>query len=231
MELKNKVVLITGGNNGLGLSTAKALLKEGAVVHTVSRDEQKQNEVRVELNDVNFYTHKGDITNYKEVESVVSEIGNIDILINNAGVWIEGVVNINSPEEISRAIDVNTKGVIFTVKAVLPQMLKKDDGYIFNISSTSGLKARANESVYVASKMAVTGFTDSLKEDLKQTNIKVAGFYPGGMSTEFFKKGGSPKDNAGWMDTDKVAGVIVTILKLDDSMIMDHVVLSRRKVK
>ena len=231
MELKNKIVLVTGGTDGLGLSITKALLSEGAIVHTVSRDEKRQSEIIGELKNPNLFTHKADVSSFKEMDSVVAEIGNIDILINNAGVWLEGPLESNSPEEIARVIDINTKGVIYTTKAVLPQMQKVNDGFIINISSTSGLKGKENQSVYVASKYAVTGFTESLKEDLKNTNIKVAGFYPGGMSTHLFEKAGFPKKNDDWMGTDKVAQVIIFILKQDDTMILDHVVLNKRVTK
>mgnify|MGYP002356220178 FL=1 len=110
-------------------------------------------------------------------------------------------------------------------------MQKKNEGYRLNVSSTSGIRAKEGQSVYVASKYAVTGFTESLQEDLKSTNIKVAGFYPGGMNTKLFEKAGFPRDNSDWMNTDKVADVVVMVLGLDDSMILDHVVLKKRKTK
>lgn len=93
------------------------------------------------------------------------------------------------------------------------------------------MKGRNNQAVYVASKYGVTGFTDSLKEDLADTNVKVSGFYPGGMNTSLFKKAGKPKDNSDWMDTNKVAEVIVFMIERDMTMVMDHVVLNKRNTK
>lgn len=231
MELKNKTAIVTGGSEGLGLSIIKNLLKEGCKVHMISRDVAKQKAVTKELNDSNLFSHEADVSDYAQVEKTMKEIGDADILINNAGIWLEGSLDDNSPEAISNVIDVNTKGVIYCTKAVLPRFKEKNDGFILNISSTSGLKGRSSQSVYVASKFAVTGFTDSLKEDLQSTNIKVAGFYPGGMNTKLFNKAGYPKNNSDWMDTDKVADIIIFILKLDDSMILDHVVLNKRATK
>ena len=231
MELNNKVILITGGTDGLGLSITEALLKEGAIVHTVSRNEQRQSELKNQLNNPNLFTHKADVSSFVEISQIASDIGVIDVLINNAGVWIEGPLGNNAPEDISKVFDINSKGVVFTTKAVLPKMVERNSGFIFNISSTSGLRGKENQSVYVSSKYAVTGFTESLKEDLKNSNIKVTGFYPGGMSTQLFGKAGFPKDNADWMDTHKVAQIVVFILKLDDSMNLDHVVLNKRNTK
>jgi len=231
MELKNKIAVVTGGSEGLGLSIVKKLLVEGCKVHIISRNATKQESVKKEIDNQDLLFHQADVSNYNEISKAISEIGQVDILINNAGIWLEGDLDSHDPETISTVIDVNTKGVIYTTKAVLPVMKKNDNGYILNVSSTSGLKGREGQSVYVASKYAVTGFTDSLKEDLKATNIKVAGFYPGKMNTKLFEKAGFPKNNQDWMETDKVADVVVTMLKLDDSMILDHVVLNKRNTK
>lgn len=231
MELKNKTAIVTGGSEGLGLAIVKKLLKEKTKVHIISRDKAKQEKVLSLINDDNLSAHQADVTDYEQIQKVIEKIGDVDILINNAGIWLEGSVTNNTAQEISRVLDVNSKGVIYCTKAVLPIMQAKNDGYIINVSSTSGLRGRENQAVYVASKFAVTGFTESLKEDLKSTNIKVSGFYPGGMNTSIFKSAGYTKDNSDWMSTEKVADVIISILKLDDTMILDHIVLNKRNTK
>lgn len=228
MELSNKIVLISGGASGLGLEITKALLSEGAIVHVASRNIKTQEEIKSSLGSPNLYTHEVDITKPEQVEEVIKTIGNIDILINNAGVWLEGNLKDNAYDVISNVIDVNTKGVIYMCRGVIEQFLNKNDGFILNISSTSGTKPRENQSVYAASKFAVRGFTDSLKEDLKGTNVKISGFYPGGMRTKLFEKAGFPVDNSKWMDPAKVAQVALFILKQDDTMRLDHVVLNKR---
>ncbi len=228
MNLKNKVALVTGGSEGLGLSITKSLLNEGCIVHVVSRNSKNLNQLEKTLNNKSFVTHSADVSNLKAINKVAKDIGNIDILVNNAGIWIEGQVDDNSEEKISEVLDTNIKGVIFTTKSVLTKMRKRKSGFILNIVSTSGLKGRKDQSVYVASKFAVRGFTDSLKEDLAETNIKVAGFYPGGMNTKIFEKAGNAKENSKWMDTNKVASIVVFMLKQDDEMNLDHVVVNRR---
>lgn len=228
MDIKDKVVLVTGGATGLGLSITKALLKEGSIVHVVTRNIESYKKDLSEIDNGKLFSHQGDVTSYEQIKNIISEIGDIDILINNAGVWIEGSLIDNDPEKISEAIDVNTKGVIYTTKAVLPMMLKKDSGYIFNISSTSGVKAKENQTVYCASKFAVQGFTDSLKEDLKNSKIKVSAFYPGGMNTKMFEKAGSGRDTTNFMSTETIASLAVFMLKLEQNVIISNVTIQKR---
>jgi 3-oxoacyl-[acyl-carrier protein] reductase len=231
MQLHNKVAVVTGGSSGLGLSIVTALINRGCHTHIIARSATTLEAVAQSLNSKLLTIHSGDVTNFSQLESTVKAIGHIDILINTAGVWLEGSLVENPVEEITKVLDINLKGVIYSTKVVLPQMLKNNDGYIINVSSTSGLKGRTNQAIYAASKYGVTGFTQSLQEDLVSTNVKVAGFYPGGMSTDLFAKAGTPKSNGDWMDTDKVAEVIIFMLERDDTMIMDHVVVNKRMAK
>lgn len=230
MQLKNKTVVITGGSDGLGLALAKALVAKGALVKIIARDEIKLDQAAKQLG-ANAEGFIADVSNWREVEQVAKKISSIDVLINNAGIWLEGDLEENSAEQISQAIDVNFKGVVFSTKAFLPSLRQSEAAQIINISSTSGLRGRNGQAVYAASKFAVTGFTESLKVDLEKTKIRVAGFYPGGMSTQLFAKAGSPKDNADWMDTSKVAEIIVFMLERDLTMVMDQVVLNKRQTK
>lgn len=230
MDLVNKVVIITGGSDGLGFSLAKLFISKGSKVHIIGRDKNRL-ENAVKTLGKNAKGYSADVSKLDEIQKVADDIGNVDVLINAAGVWIEGSVVDNTEKEVNDAVDTNLKGVIFSTKAFLPSLLKSKEAHIVNISSTSGLKGRNNQAVYVASKFGVTGFTDSLKEDLASTNVKVSGFYPGGMHTSLFEKAGKPKENADWMDTDKVAEVIIFMVERDTTMVMDHVVLNKRNTK
>ncbi len=230
MQLKDKTVVITGGSDGLGFSLAKHFVSKGSKVVIIGRNKERLDKAVKELGGV-AKGYIADVSNLKQIQSVAEDLNEVDVLINNAGIWIEGQVADNTEEEISRAIDINLKGVIYTTKAFLPLLKKPTESHILNISSTSGLKGRDNQAVYVATKFGVTGFTESLKVDLASSNIKVSGFYPGGMHTSLFEKVGKPKDNKDWMDTNKVAEIIVFMLERDISMVMDHVVLNKRNTK
>lgn len=235
MELANKTVVITGGSDGLGFALAKEFLHKGARVNIIGRNQDKVDGAVKILADsaiggqVNGFAV--DVRDLGRLNEVAADIGTTDILINNAGVWLEGSLTQNSEQEISDTIDTNLKGVIYATKAFLPQLEKSQEAHIINVSSTSGLRGRANQAVYVASKYGVTGFTDSLKVDLQKTDIKVSGFYPGGMRTGLFEKAGSPKEHFDWMDAGAVAEVIIFMIERDASMVMDHVVVNKRNTR
>ncbi len=231
MKLKGKKILITGASSGLGFSLAKLLVSKGCKVYGIGRSESGVKQAKKALNKKSFICEVCDVTDAKQVEQLVGKVGVVDVLINNAGVWLEGLLQDNPAEDISRTIDVNLKGVIYMTKQMLPLMVRRNNGIIVNVSSTSGTSPKISQSVYVASKWGVTGFTKSLQMDLKDTNIKVVGFYPGGMRTKMFAKAGNPKENQDWMDTDTVAEIVVSILEQDDSMVSDHVVLNKRLTK
>ena len=230
MQLKDKTVVITGGSDGLGLSLAKQFVSKGSKVIIIGRNKDRLDKAVNELGE-EVKSYVADVSNLKQLQSVADSLKEVDVLINNAGIWIEGQIADNAEEEISQAIDINLKGVIYATKAFLSLLKKSIGSHILNISSTSGLKGRDNQAVYVATKFGVTGFTESLKADLANSNIKVSGFYPGGMHTSLFEKVGKPKDNKDWMDTEKVAEIIVFMLERDISMVMDHVVLNKRNTK
>ncbi len=227
MQLKNKSVVITGGSDGLGFSLAKSLLAKGAIVNIIARDKNKLDLVVKQLGS-NAVGFSADVSNWQEIEQVSRKIESVDVLINNAGVWIEGSLLDCEIDKIDQAIDINLKGVIYTTKAFLPKLQKETESHVLNVVSTSGLKGRDGQSVYCASKFGVSGFTESLKVDLEKTNVKVTGFYPGGMHTHLFDKAGNPKSNQDWMSTDKVADIITFMLEQDISMVMDQVVLNKR---
>lgn len=229
MNLKDKTVLITGGSEGLGFSLAQLLVKKGADVHVTGRTSSKLDDAAKFIDAKNFHTHVADVSNYEEMQNILMDIGDdIEVLVNNAGIWIEGQLESYDHEYMSTVIDVNVKGVIYTTRLVLPSMLRDNEGIILNICSTSGLGPRANQSVYSASKYAVKGFTECLSVDLQDTDIRVVGFYPGGMNTKLFEKAGAEKEVSKWMNTDKVAELLMFMLENDEGMNIDHVVVKKR---
>lgn len=228
MNLADKTIVITGGTDGLGLALAKALVAKQANVVIIGRVQAKVDQSVNELGDT-AVGYVADVRNFDELALISKKLDQVDVLVNNAGVWLEGLITDNSATDIANTVDTNLTGVIYATKAFLPKLTKGEETHIFNISSTSGLRGRENQAVYVASKYGVAGFTESLKSDLAKTNIKVTGFYPGGMNTNLFKKAGSAKMNSDWMDVHKVAKIIVFMLEQDASLILDHVVLNKRK--
>ena len=217
MNLKDKVVVITGGSKGLGKSLASLFVKEGSVVVISSHN---QNDLENTAKEINVKAIVADITKEQEVkdlaEQVVKDYGRIDIWINNAGIWLPRVsIEELNWERAHQLMEVNLFGTVFGSKNALIQMRKQGSGSIVNIISTSGLNGKAGGSAYCASKYAVVGFTNSLREETKETNIKVISIYPGGMRTNFFDEK-KPTEFEEYMDPKDVAGKIIENLKKEN---------------
>jgi uncharacterized protein len=205
--MKNKIVVVTGSSKGLGKALVDGFTSRGATCIGVSRSEGK--DVR-NLNDLN-----------KVKEEVLQKHGRIDIWINNAGVWSNNSFEEMSPEEIENVIKVNTLGTIYGCKAILPSMKKRKDGIIVNIVSTSGIKAKKGQEVYCASKFAIKGFTDGLRINAQEYNVRVIGIYPGGMKTDLFS-GEVEMEN--FMDPKDVAKMIVDVLDCSSNMLPELII-------
>ena len=182
-----KKIIITGASDGLGKAIAREL-KENELI-LISKDENKLKELSSELN-CKYYVC--DLKDYNKIEEVVSKIEEVDILINNAGIWLAGDLEENTFEQISNCIDVNTKAPIYMTKAVLPIMRKNKQGHIINVCSQSSFDNDDFSTVYNASKWAMRGFNRSIQRVLSKENIKVTGFYPGFMQTDLFTEIHSP---------------------------------------
>ncbi len=212
-----KVILISGGSDGLGKAIAKKLAPKNQVV-ILSHNKEKLEAVAKEFN-CDFV--EAELTDYDSLKSAVTQViekhQTIDVLINNAGIWMEGKLEDNEPGKIKELIDVNTTGTIFLTRAVLPGMRAKKFGQIINIISQDGLCVKKDRSVYHASKWALTGFTRCLQEDLADENIKVTGVYPGLLKTNLFEKSGAKRDLTDALDPAEVALFIETVINLSNS--------------
>jgi 3-oxoacyl-[acyl-carrier protein] reductase len=189
-SLNGKVALITGAGKGIGRGIAIALAKEGVHVGLVARTEKDIKSVAEEIKALGVKTSiaTADVSNRKEIEAAVakvqSDLGPIDILINNAGVATFGKFLELEPEVWENMINVNVLGVYYTTRAVLPQMIERKTGDIINISSTAGKTGNALTSAYSASKFAVFGLSESLMQEVRKHNIRVTAMAPSTVVTE-----------------------------------------------
>ena len=208
-----KHILITGGADGLGRVLAKKLVDQGHVVTILDNDAAMAEQTAQAL-DCSFVV--ADVSKADEVRAAVERVGKIDILVNNAGVWIQGELETNDDEAIRRTLEVNTLGSIYMAKAAVPIMQRQGGGRIINVISQAGLNAKAERSVYRASKWAMTGFTKSIQLELRPHGIAVTGFYPGLLNTRLFEKAGDNRDMSGALDPAIAADAIVYICGLAD---------------
>jgi short-subunit dehydrogenase len=215
MDLKNKVVVITGSTKGLGRAIACAFLQEQAKVVINARDKKGLKEVAKEMGAVGC---AGDVTKESDMQKLanfaVKKFGRLDVWINNAGIWLPHLpIEKTDWKRAHDLIEVNFFGTVYGSKSALAQMRKQNSGTIINIISTSGLDGKINETAYCSSKFAVRGFTESLIKEVDEKKIKVLGVYPGGMQTNLFDEK-KPKNYKDFMDPNFVAQKIVQNLKL-----------------
>ncbi|MFC8149565.1 3-ketoacyl-ACP reductase [Bacillus paralicheniformis] len=189
-SLQNKTALITGGGRGIGRATAIALAKEGVQIALIGRTAANLEKAAEELKafGVKVSVAAADVKDLTAVEravqSVKGELGQIDILINNAGIGGFAGFLEQSPEEWENIVQVNLMGVYNVTRAVLPEMIERKAGDIINISSTAGQRGAAGTSAYSASKFAVLGLTESLMQEVRKHNIRVSALTPSTVATD-----------------------------------------------
>ncbi|CAG9609093.1 3-ketoacyl-ACP reductase [Pseudoneobacillus rhizosphaerae] len=227
--IAGKVALITGAGRGIGRATAIAFAQEGIHVGLVGRtlenlqqvaEQLKQYGVKVAIAAANV-ADLDSIT--AAVESIRDELGAIDILVNNAGISKFGNFMDLTPEEWTNIIDVNVKGVYYTTRAVLPEMIERNTGDIINISSTAGQKGAPITSAYTASKAAVIGLSESLMLEVRKKNIRVTTLTPSTVATDMAVKlnltDGNPERV---MQAEDLADLMVAQLKLHPRVVLKH---------
>lgn len=190
-NITNKVVVITGASSGLGEATARYLAQQGAKLVLAARrvdrlqkladDIQKAGgEALVVATDV---SKRSDVENL--IQQTLAKFGKVDVLVNNAGIMPQAPLNKLKVDEWDKMIDVNIKGVLYGIAAVLPYMQQAKSGHIINLSSVAGLKVSAGRGVvYSATKFAVKAISEGLRVEMAPYNIRVTTLYPGAVESE-----------------------------------------------
>lgn len=211
-----KHVLITGGSHGLGKVTAKKLLDEGFQVTILGRDDERTRAVAEELG-CRYVV--ADVSDAAQVKEAFKEAGDVDVLINNAGLWVQGPLEENDPERIKQVMDVNATGPILCAQAVVAGMKQRGQGRIINVSSNYGLTTKAERAVYTASKFAVVGLSKALQEELKPFGIAVTCLYPRAINdTHLFAEAGLERKITNGIDPERIADAIAYVCKLPDEV-------------
>jgi len=175
-----KVVLITGGSSGIGKSVGEFLSQKGFIVYGTSRDASKIKEHPFKLVSLNVNNIE---TISKAVEKVIATEGQLDILINNAGMGITGPIEETPTDEMRNVFNTNLFGAIDVMKAVLPQMRKQKSGLIVNVTSIAGYMGLPFRGIYSATKGALEIVTEAIRMEVKSFGIKVTNVAPGDFAT------------------------------------------------
>lgn len=220
-NLKGKTAIITGAGRGIGRATALAFAKEGIHLGLIGRTGANLEKVAEEVAQYNVQVTMAtaDVSDNESVISAVehikSELGAIDILINNAGVGKFGKFLELSPEEFKNMIDVNLMGAYYVTRAVLPGMIEQNSGDIINISSTAGERGGAITAAYSASKFGLIGLSDSLMQEVRKHNIRVTALTPSTVATDLaFAENLTDGNPENVMQPEDLADLMVAQLKL-----------------
>jgi len=188
--IKNKVVLITGGSTGIGAEVARLLASQGAHVAIAARRKDKLDDVVATIDAAGGIAraYNLDVTDKAQVEAVVAatvaDFGKLDVLINNAGLMpIRPMAEVNT-DEWDAMIDVNLKGTLYGIAAVLPRFLAQESGHIINLSSVAGVKVFApGGTVYSGTKFAVSAISEGLRQEVGD-RIRVTSIAPGAVESD-----------------------------------------------
>ncbi|PLR80352.1 oxidoreductase [Bacillus canaveralius] len=191
-NIQDKVVLITGASSGIGEAAARELASRGAKLVLAARREDRLKELQeeIEKNGGKAIYKVTNVISHEQMEDLaeyaLKEFGKIDVLINNAGVMPQSFLYKKKVEEWNTMIDVNIKGVLYGIAAVLPSMREHKSGHIINISSVAGHAVGIGSSVYSATKFAVRAITEGLRQEeaAAGSNIRTTIISPGAVSTE-----------------------------------------------
>jgi NAD(P)-dependent dehydrogenase (short-subunit alcohol dehydrogenase family) len=188
-----KVVVITGAGSGIGRSLALKLARKGAFVAISDINEANLKETERLVQDLGGRVHAAtlDVAKreafYRYADLVKSEFGQVDVVINNAGVTVNERIDALNYDDFEWIMNINFWGAVYGTKAFLPYLKESKEAYIVNVSSVFGLIAFPTQGAYNASKFAVKGFTEALRYELADTSVTPICIHPGGIDTNIMK--------------------------------------------
>lgn len=216
MDLQGCTAVVTGASTGIGRVTAIALAQRGARVWAAARDLGRLEQLAAEQTGIT--PHRADVSVDADRTALVAAAGEIDLLVNNAGIGHYGLVESMTPEQVRALWETNVIGLIDLSQRVLPGMLARRRGHIVNVGSIAGFVAAPTETVYCATKHAVLAFTEGLRRELAGRGVDVTLIAPGVIKTEFKARArtGKPADVPGALDSgsspDLVAKAIIRVV-------------------
>ncbi|MEH7301459.1 SDR family NAD(P)-dependent oxidoreductase [Neobacillus drentensis] len=219
-----KTMIVTGAGSGLGKELAFLFSKKGFHLLLVGRTIEKLVEAKQEIEALGG---KADLLSLdiSHNEDVVSKLNGLNEryqvagLVNNAGVGHFGPFTEMDDTQIKEMLETNVWGTVLMTKAILPLLSQNGEGRIMNIISTAGLRGKVNEAVYVASKFAVRGFTESLQKEYEGSGIKFNAVYMGGMDTPFWDESTHVSDKSRFRTAKEVAEIIMDQIDQDSIII------------
>ena len=211
-KLEGKVAVVTGASRGIGAAVARALDEQGVRLGLASRSGS-------DLGIEGAVAQPCDVRDPDQVDALVAatvdHFGRLDIAVANAGVGAYGSFLELQPAVVEEMIDVNVKGLLYTVRAVIPHLIESGEGDLVTLASEAGRRGFPREAVYCASKFAQVGLTRALDHELREHDVRCTNVCPGGVATDFAMGRGRTPDMPeleGMMSADDVAETVLFVL-------------------
>jgi len=222
MELKGRVVLITGAGRGIGRALAHAFAGAGAKVALLGKTKKNLLEVQKELKESGAPTvvlavdvsDEGAVS--RAVAAAEQQLGPVDVLVNNAGIFVTAPIEKLDTLAFDRTLAVNLRGPFLMCRALLPGMKSRKRGHIVNISSTAGRRGFAGGGAYCASKFGLAGLTEAMRYEARASNVRVTCVYPSTVNTDLVKKAGMDFASERAIQPEDVANAVVSLVAMDD---------------
>ncbi len=196
--MSKPLVVITGASSGIGAATAKAFAEAGYPQLLLARRVERMEAMQLP----NAICRKLDVLDVAAFRDAIAEAeaeqGKVDCLVNNAGVMCIGKTDQQTPEEWQRMLDVNVRGLMNGIHLVVGDMVARQGGTIVNIGSIAGRKTFGNHAVYCGSKFAVHAITETIREEVSRSNVRLINIAPGMVTTELVENQRDPEAEKGW---------------------------------
>ncbi len=222
---KNKVVVVTGGTEGIGKALVILLINQGAKVATCGRNHDKLYQLQTEYPSANLLTVVADVSNENDcrhfIEATIKTFGCVDVLINNAGVSMRALFKDTTPDVIKKVMDINFYGTVYCTKYALDSIIRKKGSHV-GVSSIAGYRGLPGRSGYSASKFAVQGWLEALRTELMDDGVNVMWVCPGfttsnirnaALNKEGNQHGETPMDEGKMMSAEECAQHILTSIR------------------
>ena len=218
-------IVITGASRGIGKAIAEKFLSENHTVLICSSNETKLAELKIQFPSI--ITFVCDVSKKNEVvafaDFVLQNFESIDVLINNAGVFLPGKVHDEEDGILEKTMQTNLYSAYYLTQKLVPSMIAKRNGYIFNMCSVASIKAYPNGGSYSVSKFALLGFSKCLREELKEYNIKVTSILPGATLTDSWS--GTDLPESRFSKSEDIAYLIYSITQLSAFSVVEDLVI------
>jgi len=226
-----KLVVITGGTKGIGKALVYAFASQGFDVATCARTEADLNQLKEnlvgEFPHLNFYVQPADLSKKEEVGSFARMVKQletpVDVLVNNSGLFIPGQIHDEEEGALEKMIDTNVYSAYHLTRALVPGMMERRKGHIFNMCSTASITAYTNGGSYCIAKFALLGMGKVLREEMKEYGIRVTSVLPGATFTASWEGTELPQER--FMKSEDIADTVMAAYQLSDRAVLEEVVL------